>query len=172
MLQSDPNSGATGRHLNCVLRIKMGDDLPYSIFSKIERVCRSWSNWRVITYTSQLCWTGSRRLMVIVVAMPLKQLKKLLKRNYLRGPLRMVRVLTREDPFRKPCCCHICYLFLFVYLFSAQHEKFLITTPCYFIIAGWNFGSLFIPYILGLENNIYAEVAMVMLIGLLGKMPF
>ena len=31
------------------------------------------------------------------------------------------------------------------------------------------FGSLFLLYILGLENNIYAQVAMVMLIGLLGK---
>ncbi len=31
------------------------------------------------------------------------------------------------------------------------------------------FGSLFLLYITGLENNIYAQVAMVMLIGLLGK---
>ena len=54
-------------------------------------------------------------------------------------------------------------------LLSAQYESFLLPLPVLLSLPVGIFGSLFLLWILGLENNIYAQVAMVMLIGLLGK---
>lgn len=62
----------------------------------------------------------------------------------------------------------ICLLFVYL-LLSAQYESFLLPLPVILSLPVGIFGSLFFLSILGLENNIYAQVAMVMLIGLLGK---
>jgi HAE1 family hydrophobic/amphiphilic exporter-1 len=62
----------------------------------------------------------------------------------------------------------ICLLFVYL-LLAAQYESFLLPMPVILSLPVGVFGSLFLLLILGLENNIYAQVAMVMLIGLLGK---
>jgi multidrug efflux pump subunit AcrB len=57
----------------------------------------------------------------------------------------------------------------FVYLIlSAQYESFILPLPVILSFLGY-FRSFLCLNLLGLENNIYAQVAMVMLIGLLGK---
>ena len=66
------------------------------------------------------------------------------------------------------------YIFLisliFVYLvLSAQYESFLLPLPIIFSLPIGIFGAFFLLKVLGLENNIYAQIAMVMLIGILGK---
>ncbi len=59
---------------------------------------------------------------------------------------------------------------LFVYLLlSAQYESFILPLPVIFSLPAGIFGAFLFLKLLGLENNIYAQVAMVMLIGLLGK---
>lgn len=59
---------------------------------------------------------------------------------------------------------------LFVYLLlAAQYESFLLPLPVLLSLPVGIFGALFFLLILGLENNIYAQIAMVMLIGILGK---
>jgi HAE1 family hydrophobic/amphiphilic exporter-1 len=62
----------------------------------------------------------------------------------------------------------ICLLFVYL-LLSAQYESFLLPLPVILSLPTGIFGALFLLSILGLENNIYAQVAMIMLIGLLGK---
>lgn len=58
----------------------------------------------------------------------------------------------------------------FVYLIlSAQYESFILPLPVIFSLPVGIFGAFLCLKLLGLENNIYAQVAMVMLIGLLGK---
>ncbi|MDM1556997.1 efflux RND transporter permease subunit [Chryseobacterium indologenes] len=58
----------------------------------------------------------------------------------------------------------------FVYLIlSAQYESFILPLPVILSLPVGIFGAFFCLKLLGLENNIYAQVAMVMLIGLLGK---
>ncbi|NAW51461.1 efflux RND transporter permease subunit [Elizabethkingia argentiflava] len=58
----------------------------------------------------------------------------------------------------------------FVYLIlSAQYESFIIPLPVILSLPVGIFGAFLCLKLLGLENNIYAQVAMVMLIGLLGK---
>jgi HAE1 family hydrophobic/amphiphilic exporter-1 len=62
----------------------------------------------------------------------------------------------------------ICLLFVYL-LLSAQYESFVLPLPVILSLPAGVFGAFFLLLILGLENNIYAQVAMVMLIGLLGK---
>ncbi|MEI7508220.1 MAG: efflux RND transporter permease subunit [Flavobacterium sp.] len=66
------------------------------------------------------------------------------------------------------------YIFLiclgFVYLIlAAQYESFLLPFSVILSLPAGIFGAFFLLKLLGLENNIYAQIAMVMLIGLLGK---
>ena len=59
---------------------------------------------------------------------------------------------------------------LFVYLLlAAQYESFLLPLPVLLSLPTGIFGAFLSLKLLGLENNIYAQVALVMLIGLLGK---
>lgn len=62
----------------------------------------------------------------------------------------------------------ICLVFVYLIL-SAQYESFRLPIPVILSLPTGIFGSYFMLKILGLENNIYAQVALVMLIGLLGK---
>jgi HAE1 family hydrophobic/amphiphilic exporter-1 len=66
------------------------------------------------------------------------------------------------------------YIFLiclgFVYLIlAAQFESFILPLAVILSLPAGIFGAFLLLQLLGLENNIYAQVAMVMLIGLLGK---
>jgi HAE1 family hydrophobic/amphiphilic exporter-1 len=62
----------------------------------------------------------------------------------------------------------ICLLFVYL-LLSAQYESFLLPLPVILSLPAGIFGAFLLLWAMGLENNIYAQVAMVMLIGLLGK---
>ncbi|OJY93159.1 MAG: multidrug transporter AcrB [Sphingobacteriales bacterium 40-81] len=66
------------------------------------------------------------------------------------------------------------YIFIislaFVYLvLSAQYESFVLPLPILLSLPVGIFGTFFLLKVMGLENNIYAQIAMVMLIGILGK---
>jgi HAE1 family hydrophobic/amphiphilic exporter-1 len=66
------------------------------------------------------------------------------------------------------------YIFLislvFVYLLlAAQYESFLLPLPVILSMPAGIFGAFLALKLLGLQNNIYAQVALIMLIGLLGK---
>lgn len=62
----------------------------------------------------------------------------------------------------------ICLAFVYL-LLSAQYESFLLPLPVILSLPAGIFGAFFLLTVTGLENNIYAQVAMIMLIGLLGK---
>lgn len=62
----------------------------------------------------------------------------------------------------------ICLLFVYL-LLAAQYESFLLPLPVILSLPLGVFGALFLLLLLGLENNIYAQIAMIMLIGILGK---
>jgi hydrophobic/amphiphilic exporter-1 (mainly G- bacteria), HAE1 family len=62
----------------------------------------------------------------------------------------------------------ICLLFVYL-LLSAQYESFLLPFPVILSLPIGVFGALFLLMLMGLENNIYAQIAMIMLIGILGK---
>lgn len=62
----------------------------------------------------------------------------------------------------------ICLLFVYL-LLAAQYESLLLPFPIILSLPAGIFGSYLFLQISGLENNIYAQVTLVMLIGLLGK---
>jgi HAE1 family hydrophobic/amphiphilic exporter-1 len=62
----------------------------------------------------------------------------------------------------------ICLGFVYLIL-AAQYESFLLPFPVILSLPAGVFGAFLLLKLLGLENNIYAQVAVVMLIGLLGK---
>ena len=62
----------------------------------------------------------------------------------------------------------ICLGFVYL-LLAAQYESFLLPLPVILSLPTGIFGAFLLLKLTGLENNIYAQVAMVMLIGLLGK---
>jgi len=62
----------------------------------------------------------------------------------------------------------ICLVFVFLVL-AAQYESFLLPLPVILSLPAGIFGAFTFLAMMGLENNIYAQVAMIMLIGLLGK---
>jgi HAE1 family hydrophobic/amphiphilic exporter-1 len=62
----------------------------------------------------------------------------------------------------------ICLVFVYL-LLAAQYESFLLPLAVILSLPTGVLGSFFFLKIAGLENNIYAQVALVMLIGLLGK---
>jgi len=66
------------------------------------------------------------------------------------------------------------YVFLIVLAFvyfvlAAQYESFLIPLAVVFSLPVGVFGSFLLLKLMGLENNIYAQIGLIMLIGLLGK---
>ena len=58
----------------------------------------------------------------------------------------------------------------FVYLvLAAQYESFIIPMAVVLSLPVGVFGSFFLLKAMGLENNIYAQIGLIMLVGLLGK---
>lgn len=62
----------------------------------------------------------------------------------------------------------ICLAFVYL-LLAAQYESFLLPLPVILSLPTGVFGAFLFLWLLGLENNIYAQIALIMLIGLLGK---
>lgn len=62
----------------------------------------------------------------------------------------------------------LCLVFVYL-LLSAQYESFLLPLPVILGIPPGVFGAFLLLKVMGLQNDIYAQVALVMLIGLLGK---
>lgn len=62
----------------------------------------------------------------------------------------------------------ICLVFVYL-LLAAQYESFLLPLPVLLSLPVGVFGSFMFLWLLGLEINIYAQVAVIMLVGLLGK---
>lgn len=62
----------------------------------------------------------------------------------------------------------ICLVFVYL-LLAGQYESFILPLPVILSLPMGIFGAFFLLTLFGLENNIYAQISMVMLIGLLGK---
>lgn len=62
----------------------------------------------------------------------------------------------------------ICLMFVYL-LLCAQYESFLLPFSVILSLPIGIFGAFFLLMLFGLENNIYAQIALVMLIGMLGK---
>jgi HAE1 family hydrophobic/amphiphilic exporter-1 len=62
----------------------------------------------------------------------------------------------------------ICLFFVYL-LLAAQYESYILPLSVILSLPAGIFGSYFFLLVAGLDNNVYAQVALIMLIGLLGK---
>jgi hydrophobic/amphiphilic exporter-1 (mainly G- bacteria), HAE1 family len=62
----------------------------------------------------------------------------------------------------------VCLVFVYL-LLAAQYESFLLPLPVILSLPAGVFGAFLALQLLGLQNNVYAQVSLIMLIGLLGK---
>ncbi|MFN8153186.1 MAG: efflux RND transporter permease subunit [Bacteroidia bacterium] len=62
----------------------------------------------------------------------------------------------------------ICLIFVYL-LLAAQYESFILPFPILLSLPTGIAGAFMLLWVMGLENNIYAQISMVMLIGLLAK---
>jgi HAE1 family hydrophobic/amphiphilic exporter-1 len=170
MLQADPKYRALPEDiLKLRIKNKNGEMVPYGIFSRIERVYGPEQLTRYNMYVSAMI--NGEPADGYSSGDAIAAVEDLAKTTLPRGFTFEWSGMTREEVMSGGQVFYIFLLCLvFVYLLlSAQYESFLLPLPVLFSLPVGVFGSLFLLYLFGLENNIYAQVAMVMLIGLLGK---
>ncbi|MDI9878105.1 efflux RND transporter permease subunit [Flectobacillus longus] len=170
MVQSDPKFRAQPEDI-MKLRIKNknGEMVPYAIFSRIERVYGPEQLTRYNMYFSAML--NGEPAPGYSTGDAIKAIKEVAKAKLPRGYTYEWSGMTREEVLSGNQVIYvflICLLFVYL-LLSAQYESFILPLAVLISLPIGIFGSLFFLYIFGLENNIYAQVAMVMLIGLLGK---
>jgi len=146
-----------------------GEMVSYSTFIKLERVFGPEQLTRYNMYTSALI-TGD--------AAPgfssgdaINTLKEVADKALPRGYSYEWSGMTREQILsgnQAVFIFGICLLFVYLIL-AAQYESFLLPLSVIFSLPAGVFGAFLGLKLFGLENNIYAQVALVMLIGLLGK---
>lgn len=148
---------------------KDGEMVSYASFMSVERVFGPEQLTRYNMYNSALL-TGDAAPGFTsgdAIAAISETAEKVLPRGYAFEWSGMTReqVLAGNDAIYIFILCLV-----FVYLLlSAQYESFLLPLPVLLSLPTGIFGSFFFLWVMGLENNIYAQVALVMLIGLLGK---
>ncbi len=155
--------------LNLYLKNNNGDMVPFSTFIKMERVYGPEQLTRYNMYTSALINGDAApgRSSGEAIAAVEKVAKEVLPRGYGYEWSGM----TREQILSGNQAVYIFILCLvFVYLIlCAQYESFFLPLAVILSLPAGIFGSFAALKLAGLENNIYAQVSLVMLIGLLGK---
>ncbi len=145
-----------------------GEMVPFSTFARLERVYGPEQITRYNMYTSAMInGEASPSVSSGDAIAAVEKAAESLPRGYQTEWSGM----TREEILSGNQAIYVFLLcLLFVYLLlAAQYESFLLPLPVILSLPAGIFGSFFFLKIAGLENNIYAQVALVMLIGLLGK---
>lgn len=170
MVQSDPKYRSQPDDL-LKLRIKNGEGemVPYSAFTRIERVYGPEQLTRYNMYVSAML--NGEPAPGYSSGDAIKAIEETAEQYLPTGFDYEWSGMTREEILsgnQVVIIFSICLLFVYL-LLSAQYESFLLPLPVLLFLPIGLFGSFLFLLIFGLENNIYAQVSMVMLIGLLGK---
>ncbi|RYD85359.1 MAG: hydrophobe/amphiphile efflux-1 family RND transporter, partial [Sphingobacteriales bacterium] len=169
MVQASPEYRAKPEDLlRLMIKNDKGEMVPFSTFISLKRVLGPEQVTRFNMYTSAMV-TGDSDVgfssgdAIKTIEEKAKELPK--------GYVFQWSGMTREQILSGDQTIYIFLLCLiFVYLLlCAQYESFLLPLPVILSLPTGIFGAFFFLKLLGLENNIYAQVALVMLIGLLGK---
>jgi HAE1 family hydrophobic/amphiphilic exporter-1 len=170
MLQADPSYRAQPNDL-LKLRIKNeeGEMVPYAAFTRIERVFGPEQLTRYNMYISAMI--NGEAAKGFSSGDAIKAIEETAAQHLPAGFDYEWSGMTREEILsgnQVVIIFSICLLFVYL-LLAAQYESFLLPFPVILFLPIGLFGSYLFLVLFGLENNIYAQVAMVMLIGLLGK---
>jgi HAE1 family hydrophobic/amphiphilic exporter-1 len=170
MVQADPKYRAEPEDI-LKLRIKNsnGEMVPYSAFTSIERVYGPEQLTRYNMYVSAM--VNGEAANGFSSGDAIRAIEETAAKFLPRGFDYEWSGMTREEVLsgnQVVIIFSICLLFVYL-LLAAQYESFLLPLPVLLFLPIGIFGSFLMLLLMGLENNIYAQVAMVMLIGLLGK---
>lgn len=155
--------------LQLMIKNNKGEMVPFSTFISMKRIFGPEQLTRYNMYTSAMV-TGD--------AAPgyssgdaINAIKQVAAKTLPKGYTFEWSGMTREQILSGNQAIYIfiiCLIFVYL-LLAAQYESFLLPLPVILSLPTGIFGAFFFLKVLGLENNIYAQVALVMLIGLLGK---
>jgi hydrophobic/amphiphilic exporter-1 (mainly G- bacteria), HAE1 family len=170
MVQAAPHYRAAPEDL-LKLHVKndFGEMVPYSSFVHLERVYGPEQLTRYNMFTSAM--VNGDAAQGYSSGDAINAIKAVADEKLPRGFSIEWSGMTREEVLSGNQAMYIfliCLLFVYL-LLSAQYESFLLPLPVILSLPTGIFGSFLMLQLLGLQNNIYAQVALVMLIGLLGK---
>ncbi|MBN9484035.1 MAG: multidrug transporter AcrB [Bacteroidetes bacterium 43-93] len=170
MLQAGPQYRSKPEDvLNLYVKSNNGEMVPYSTFIRMERVYGPEQLTRYNMYTSAMINGDAAQGFSSGDA--INEVERIAKEKLPRGYGIEWSGMTREQILSGNQAVFIfliCLLFVYL-LLAAQYESFLLPLSVILSLPTGIFGSFLFLKIAGLENNIYAQVALVMLIGLLGK---
>jgi hydrophobe/amphiphile efflux-1 (HAE1) family protein len=155
--------------LNLYVKNDRGEMVSYSTFISIERVYGPEQLTRYNMYTAAM--VNGDAAPGYSSGEAIKSIEKIAKENLPRGYGYEWSGITRDQVASGSQAVGIfliCLIFIYLIL-SAQYESFIMPLAVIFSLPTGVFGAFLSLKLVGLENNIYAQVALVMLIGLLGK---
>lgn len=170
MVQASPEHRDTPESiLNLYLKNDKGEMVPFSTFITIEKV-----------YGPEVLTRYNMYMSAMINGEPadgyssgdaIAAVERVAKETLPRGFDIEWSGMTREEILSGNQTVYIfaiCLLFVYL-LLAAQYESFLLPMPVFLSLPTGIFGSYIALVMMGLDNNIYAQVALVMLIGLLAK---
>ena len=170
MVQASPEFRDTPQSiLNLYVKNDKGEMVPFSTFTTIERVYGPEVLTRYNMYMSAMI--NGEAAPGYSSGDAIKAVEKIAAEKLPRGFDIEWSGMTREEILSGNQTIYIfgiCLLFVYL-LLAAQYESFLLPLPVLLSLPTGIFGSYFTLKMVGLDNNIYAQVALVMLIGLLAK---
>lgn len=170
MVQAAPNYRTKPEDLlNLFIKNEKGEMVAYNTFIRLERVYGPEQLTRYNMYVSALV-NGDAKL-GFSSGQAIAAAEKVAKEKLPRGFGYEWSGMTREQIASGNQAFYVfllCVVFVYLIL-AAQYESFFLPLPVILSLPTGIFGSFLALKLAGLENNIYAQVALVMLIGLLGK---
>ncbi|ROI04128.1 MULTISPECIES: efflux RND transporter permease subunit [unclassified Chryseobacterium] len=170
MVQASPEHRDTPESiLNLYLKNDKGEMVPFSTFITIEKVYGPEVLTRYNMYMSAMI--NGEPAEGYSSGDAIAAVERVAKESLPRGFDIEWSGMTREEILSGNQTIYIfliCLLFVYL-LLAAQYESFLLPMPVLLSLPTGIFGSYIALVLAGLDNNIYAQVALVMLIGLLAK---
>lgn len=170
MVQAGPDYRAAPEDiLKMHVKNDRGEMVPYSTFIRLERIYGPEQLTRYNMYTAALL--NGDPASGYSSGDAIKAVERVAQNTLPRGYTYEWSGMTREEIQSGQQAIYIfliCLVFVYL-LLAAQYESFLLPLPVILSLPTGIVGAFLALKLSGLENNIYAQVALVMLIGLLGK---
>lgn len=155
--------------LKLYVKNKDGEMVPYAAFTRMERIYGPEQLTRYNMYTAAMI--NGEAAPGFASADAIKAIEETAAKILPRGFDFEFSGMTREEVLSGNQAIYIfliCIVFVYL-LLAAQYESFLLPMPVLLSLPAGMLGAFGALWMVGLENNIYAQVALIMLIGLLGK---
>jgi HAE1 family hydrophobic/amphiphilic exporter-1 len=170
MVQADPSFRKNPEDiLKLYVKNNRGEMVPFSTFIRLERVYGPELLTRYNMYTSAMI--NGDAAPGYSTGDAIKAVERVAAEKLPKGFTYDWSGMTREEILSGDQAIYIfgiCLIFVYL-LLAAQYESFLLPLPVILSLPTGIFGAFLGLKLMGLENNIYAQVSLVMLIGLLGK---